>query len=168
MLKFTLQPSREALDSSAPVTDQFCSHHNMSEQLAVVCVIIFRERRNFLQFADIVESRCRKQKIRVQIRILNCHEITDFNNAQRMLQKSSDKTVMDGLRRGMLLKSLLKTGISEILPDQLLQIRVFSFSQTVHQFSVHLIDVLFTHRKIVRRIVFAGIGAARPLDIQLR
>ena len=168
MLKLAHQPVRKAFDGSARVSDQLRSHHDMPEQLAVIRIIILRKIRDFLQLSHIMESRSRQQQVPVQIGILPAVIVAEPYNAQRMLQQSAHKAVMNGFRGGMFLECLRKGFASEILVDQHLKPGIPHRSQEVHQFPVHFILVSGADGKIILRLVFAGFRHPHSLDIKLK
>ena len=60
-------------------------HHNVSEQLSVVGVIILRELGKLFDLSNVVQGGCGQQKIPLQFREHRTVAVTQLHNLQRML-----------------------------------------------------------------------------------
>ena len=104
MLQLAHQLLREIFDMAAAKSDKLTSHHDMTEQLSIICIIVFRKAGYLLELSDIMKQRCRKEQIPLQIRVLFYIKIAELYNTKRVLQQSAYKSVMYRLRRRMALK----------------------------------------------------------------
>ena len=92
---------------------RFFSHHlgahdDVPQELSIIRVIIGREGRELLHLSDVMAHGCRKKKVSFQDGICRAIIITELCHAQGMLQKTADKSMMNGLRRRGILKGFYK------------------------------------------------------------
>lgn len=86
-----------------------------------------------------------------------------------MFQQSAYETVMYAFCRRAELEDLNKLRVlDEIFFQQFFQIRILYGRDQRLQFPVHFFNIVFAHRKIVRRIIAALIGPAHAADIDLK
>ena len=71
---------RETTDFSRTLTDHLCPHNNMSQQLSVIGIVIYRKCGNLFYLSDIMtHSRCQKQ-ISLQNGVCGAIVITKFGH----------------------------------------------------------------------------------------
>jgi len=150
------------------VMNHFRTDGDMTEELPVISIFIQREIRKFLRFSDIMKHGRRNQKITVNRRIFPGQIIAELCNGKRMLQKSSDETVMHALCRRMLAERFRKFLISEKAVEQLMQIGILYAVLQDHEFLEHGLGIFLGDRKIIRRDVFAFIRLAHLLQGSLQ
>ena len=118
----TLRPYRDRLEKliddgvvflmTGNACEVFVKHIDyVTEKLSVICVVILRERGKFFCLSDIMEHSRSQKKISVQHRILLAEIIAHFDDADRMLQKTADKAVMNALGCRMKAELLHKIGV---------------------------------------------------------
>ena len=69
----------------------------MSEELSLVSVIIYREKTKLFGLTYIVADSCCEQKITIKSWIRSAEVIAQLGNTKCVLQKSSDKAVVNSL-----------------------------------------------------------------------
>ena len=113
--------------------------------------------------------RRRIQKIFIQDRIRPYIVFTHFDNTERVLQKTSCKSVMYTLCRRVCLKPLDKCRIVfEIILHCSSQIFIINLCNIFHQLLIHSLDTLLACRHVVCRHILIFKCLADLLDIQLK
>ena len=98
----------------------------MTDELPLICVIIYRKEAKFSGLSDIMQNSCSKEQIPVKLWIRCAVVVTELGYAKCVLQKSTDKAMVYGLCCTGFLKGCdeLLIFYKELL-QKLLEIRIF-------------------------------------------
>ena len=67
------------------VTDHFSTDNYVTNQLALISVVVSRIRRELFYFSNVVTDSCSEKQVPVKERIMLREEIADTGNGKRML-----------------------------------------------------------------------------------
>ena len=141
----------------------------MSQELAVIGIIVFGEKRNLFGFADIVADGSRDKKISFQYGIGGAVVFTEFGYAQCMFQQASHKAVVYGFGGGGHAEGFDEGLVfQEKAFQELFQVLVFHTADKAQKLFIHVIYIFGAYGKVVGRIVFSLFAEADSFHAHLQ
>src|ERR1700688_2519112 len=99
MLDQSLILDRESLDRIHSRGYLLKTENNMAEQLPAIRVMNGAFVRQLIELSDVVQDRSRKQQINIQFTVMLSHQAAQITQADNVLKKAAQESVVHHLRR---------------------------------------------------------------------
>ena len=138
------------------ITNHHGANDNVTHKITIICVIILWELRDFIQLTNIMADCSCNQKVSIYDGISLCHKITHLCNSQCVLEKSTDKAMVNCLCCTVCLELFCKGRIlSKEGKKQLVQVLFHYAVDETEKFLIHAVHAKICAWHVILHVILA-------------